>query len=88
MCVPCVIIINGCGTGNNAAESFVNANEQFAEAITYMVDNGTLSEADGRLVTAHCTKYAIIAAQLDAFTAQTLALGDAIARRTPNPHSS
>lgn len=85
MCVPCIVIINGCGTGNNAATSFINANEQFAETVQYMVDNGTLSDADGQLVTAHCDKYKLISAQIDAFTKETLALALAVAKRTPNP---
>lgn len=85
MCIPCIIIASGCGIGNNAAESFINANEQFAEAIRYMVDNKTLSQADGALVEAHCVKYDDIAHRLDAFTRETLALALAIAKRTPNP---
>lgn len=87
MCAPCVIIINGCGLGNNAANSFINANEQFAEAIKYMADAGTLSEADSKLVIAHCDGYAHIAREIDDFTAKTLDLTLAIAKRTKNPNS-
>lgn len=87
MCAPCVIIITGCGLGNNAANSFINANEQFAEAIRYMADARTLSEADSKLVIAHCDKYAHIAVEIEAFTTETLDLATAIAKRTKNPSS-
>lgn len=85
MCVPCIVIINGCATGNNAANSFINTNEQFAEAVRYMVDNGTLSDADGKLVVDHCQRYVTIARELDEFTAATVTLVQQIAMRTPNP---
>lgn len=87
MCVPCIIIASGCGTGNNAATSFINANEQFAEAVRYMVDAGTLSEADGKLVEHHCGKYFDLATEINKMTAETLALTLAIAQRTSNPSS-
>lgn len=86
ICAPCVIIINGCGIGNNAANSFVNANEQFAEAIQYLADNGTLSAADSGLVIAHCDGYQAIADEIDVFTTKTIALAAAIAKRSKNPH--
>lgn len=85
MCVPCIIIASGCGVGNNAAASFINANEQFAEAFRYMVDNGTLSEADGKLAVEHCGRYDKIAADIDAFTKDTLGLIVTVAKRTPDP---